>query len=89
MVRYKIVFSGYVQGVGFRWRLKHTADMYGVTGSVENLPDMTVLAQMQGTEDEIEKVISLVGQSPYIEIYSTDKKKIPVIPDEYGFEIIR
>ena len=29
ITRKHIIFYGYVQGVGFRWRAKHTADLHG------------------------------------------------------------
>ena len=34
--REHILFTGYVQGVGFRYRLSHLAQHYGVTGWVRN-----------------------------------------------------
>lgn len=34
--REHICFTGYVQGVGFRYRLSHLAQYYGVTGWVRN-----------------------------------------------------
>ncbi len=36
------VVRGRVQGVGFRWWTRQTADTLGVVGTVENLPDGTV-----------------------------------------------
>ena len=36
MIRKHIIFSGCVQGVGFRWRARKAAEMYGVTGWVRN-----------------------------------------------------
>lgn len=89
MVRYKIIFSGYVQGVGFRWRVKHCADMYGVTGYVKNLPDTSVLCEMQGEEEEIQKAVETSQMSGFAEVTSIEKKKIPIIEREYGFEILR
>lgn len=34
----KILVSGQVQGVGFRWSAKQLAQQLGVTGTVQNLP---------------------------------------------------
>lgn len=34
----KILVSGQVQGVGFRWSAKQLAQRLGVTGTVQNLP---------------------------------------------------
>ena len=32
IVRKHIIFHGYVQGVGFRYRARHAAELYGCTG---------------------------------------------------------
>ena len=36
IIRKHIIFSGHVQGVGFRWRAAKAAEMYGCTGWVRN-----------------------------------------------------
>ena len=36
MIRRRIVFYGWVQGVGFRYRARHAASLYGSTGWVRN-----------------------------------------------------
>ena len=36
MIRKRIVFYGWVQGVGFRYRALHAADLIGATGWVRN-----------------------------------------------------
>ena len=46
--REHICFTGYVQGVGFRYRLSHLAQYYGVTGWVRNEYDGSVSAELQG-----------------------------------------
>jgi acylphosphatase len=45
-----IVFSGRVQGVGFRFTALNVANRYGLTGYVRNVPDgdVEMLAQGQG-----------------------------------------
>jgi acylphosphatase len=44
----KIVFSGRVQGVGFRYIARQTAWRYDLTGWVKNRPDGRVEALLQG-----------------------------------------
>ena len=36
MLRKHITFYGWVQGVGFRYRARHAAQLYGCTGWVRN-----------------------------------------------------
>ena len=48
-VRFYLLFSGRVQGVGFRWTNQGTAQELGLTGWVRNLPDGTVAMELQGT----------------------------------------
>ena len=41
-IRKHIIFHGFVQGVGFRYRMYYTARANGVSGWVRNLYDGTV-----------------------------------------------
>ena len=59
MLRQHIVFRGWVQGVGFRYRARHAAELYGVTGWVMNEPDGSVSMEIQGTQEQIDNVIIL------------------------------
>ena len=42
MIRKHIVFTGQVQGVGFRWRARQAANLYGCTGWCRNERDGSV-----------------------------------------------
>ncbi|MBR6351839.1 MAG: acylphosphatase, partial [Firmicutes bacterium] len=42
IIRRHIVFYGWVQGVGFRWRARNAAQAVGVTGWVRNEYDGSV-----------------------------------------------
>ncbi|SHI49276.1 acylphosphatase [Pseudobutyrivibrio xylanivorans] len=48
-----MVFSGRVQGVGFRYKANYIADQYRLTGFVRNEFDGAVTVEVQGTEEEI------------------------------------
>ena len=50
MIRKRIVFHGWVQGVGFRYRARHAAEHLGATGWVRNESDGSVTMEIQGTE---------------------------------------
>ena len=48
MKRYLIIYSGIVQGVGFRWSIKNLANKYNLSGYVKNLSNGNVEVQIQG-----------------------------------------
>ena len=83
--RKHITFTGYVQGVGFRWRARQAANLYGCTGWVRNEWDGSVTMEIQGSEKEIDLVLRAINAGRYIEIDNMDVKTIAVDPDERGF----
>ena len=87
IIRKKIVFYGWVQRVGFRYRAYHAANAVGVTGWVRNNYDDTVTMEIQGTESQIDQVILAIERGTYIKIENMDSKTIPLKPDERSFSI--
>ena len=85
ILRRHLIFSGDVQGVGFRWRARHAAGAVGATGWVQNNPDGTVTMELQGSEEQIDQVLQTLDQGRYIRITEIRVKKLPVLPDELGF----
>ena len=85
MIRKHIVFYGWVQGVGFRYRARHAADLYGCTGWVRNEYDGSVSLEIQGEEENIDKVILAIEAGRYVRIENMDSRTIPVEEVEYGF----
>ena len=57
IVRKRMQFYGWVQGVGFRRRARMAAETLGCTGWVSNEFDGSVLMELQGTEEQIDQVI--------------------------------
>ena len=57
MQRRTHLFSGHVQGVGFRYTAQHVAAGYEVTGYVRNLSDGRVELVMEGPDAEMDAVI--------------------------------
>ena len=52
----RLVISGFVQGVGFRYFAQNAAVREGVTGWVQNLPDGRVEAYVEGEDASVERV---------------------------------
>lgn len=75
------------RGVGFRYRAEHAANMLGVTGWVRNEPDGSVLLEVQGTDEQIDKVLAMVNQGTYVNIDRITANQIPIEEREYGFYI--
>lgn len=86
-IRQRIVFSGRVQGVGFRYRAKYAADGCGVTGWVHNEWDGTVSMEAQGTIEQINQMLKTINQSSYIVIDDLTRKEIALEEHEHGFHI--
>ena len=85
MVRRHIVFRGWVQGVGFRYRARHAASLFGCTGWVRNEWDGSVSMEIQGTEGNIGSVILAIERGTFVRIENMDVKDIPLVEDEYSF----
>lgn len=84
MIRKHIAFYGWVQGVGFRYRARHAASLYGCTGWVRNEWDGSVTMEIQGNPEDIDRVIQAIQAGRYIEIDRMDEREIP-LEDERGF----
>ena len=87
IVRKYIRFYGQVQAVGFRWRARQAAELYGVTGWVHNEYDDSVSMEIQGTEKQIKDVIKSLERGTFVRIHNMKTKDISVIPDETGFSV--
>ena len=86
-VREEFSFYGRVQGVGFRYKLRHLAESYGVTGWVRNEYNGSVSAQMQGQPLAFEMILKRLYEDRYIELEDIRRKKLPLKQDEHGFYI--
>ena len=85
MIRKHIIFYGLVQGVGFRWRARNAANLYGCTGWVRNDWDGTVTMEIQGTPGQIDMVLQAINAGRFIEIDRMDVKTITVDLEERIF----
>lgn len=85
MIRKHITFHGRVQGVGFRYRARQAAGLYGCTGWARNEWDGTVTMEIQGEETAIDQVIQSIGAGRYVQIQSMDSRTMPLEENERGF----
>ncbi|MCD8105978.1 MAG: acylphosphatase [Lachnospiraceae bacterium] len=86
-IREKIRFHGRVQGVGFRYKARWSANALGLTGWVKNEWDGSVSVEVQGYEESIHRMLEQLNADPYIRIEWMNTDKIPVVEDESGFRV--
>jgi acylphosphatase len=72
MISLQVFYEGHVQGVGFRYTVRHIAKGFDVTGWVRNLPDGRVELQLTGDEGEVRAFLDQVAQS---ELHSLIREK--------------
>lgn len=91
MVAKRVIFSGRVQGVGFRYTTKEIVTGFDVVGSVRNLPDGTVELKIMGEADEVEDYLAeITKESPVAHfIKETQVEEIPLLENAGGFRITR
>lgn len=85
MVRRHIVFSGRVQGVGFRFTACALARPLGLTGWVKNRYDGDVEMEVQGDAEAIGRLISGLSRGRFIQIDGIDEREIPLDKGEREF----
>ena len=61
--RLHIIYSGRVQGVGFRFNARMTARGFDVMGTVKNLPDGRVELVAEGDRAELEAFAQAIRES--------------------------
>src|SRR3954454_19044413 len=88
MISLQVFYEGHVQGVGFRFTVRHIAKGFDITGWIRNLPDGRVELQVAGDEEEVRAFVDQVAQS---ELHSLIRKqtqnKLNEPVSARGFEI--
>lgn len=89
MERYRILFRGQVQSVGFRSYCKYIAISYKLTGYAKNLPDFEyVEVELQGEPSNITKAVAKINKgNMFIKIIDYQMKRISIKENEKTFEI--
>jgi acylphosphatase len=87
--RVRVLVSGDVQGVGFRWFCREQAMGRGVAGSVRNLPDGRVEAVFEGETEAVDGIVAWCREGPnWARVSAVEARdEEPVL--ETGFRIER
>lgn len=86
-IRKEFRFEGNVQNIGFRFEVQSHAKPLGITGYAKNNEDGSVTAQLQGSLENINKVILSLQNIERIQIDSITEKDIPLDYYEKDFYI--
>lgn len=87
-IRKEFHFEGNVQNIGFRFEVQSHAKPLGITGYAKNNDDGSVTAQLQGSLEDINRVILSLQNIDRIQINSITEKEIPLDYYENDFSII-
>jgi len=84
----KVLVSGRVQGVFYRAFTRQNAEQLGLSGWVKNLEDGRVEAEIEGSRQAIERMLTKMGRGPpgaRVDDIETEEIKER---GEKGFEIL-
>jgi acylphosphatase len=85
----RVLYEGYVQGVGFRWITKRIAQGYDVNGWVRNLPDGRVELQVSGEDEEVAAFLRAIRESTLGGHIAAERTAEIEIPSPFkGFRIV-
>ncbi|MGO8838632.1 MAG: acylphosphatase [Limisphaerales bacterium] len=88
--RMQIVYSGQVQGVGFRYTAKTVAAGFEVVGTVRNLPDGRVELMAEGDRGELEAFRDAIRGAGLAGFVRDERVTWSEAKNEFhGFEIVR
>jgi len=86
----RVLYSGHVQGVGFRYTVKSVAAGFDVTGTVRNLPGGGVELIAEGARAELEAFRQAIRQSGLDHFVEHEDVSWAEPRSEFrGFEIVR
>lgn len=85
--RKEVVFTGRVQGVGFRYTTRSIARGYEVTGFVQNMPDGSVYLVAEGSPAEVKSFVSALKARMRSYIRDAQEASAPASGNFESFEI--
>jgi acylphosphatase len=83
----RVLYSGRVQGVGFRYTAQRIAQQHAVTGYVKNLRDGRVELVVEGTGGEIERLLTEIAAAMEGNIESTEAQAVSATGQFRAFEL--
>lgn len=87
-MRWRVLVSGRVQGVGFRASCARQAQLRGLSGWVRNLPDGRVEAELQGRREAVAAVADWCRQGPALaRVQHVDIAELPALDANDGFRV--
>jgi len=82
-----VLFTGTVQGVGFRYTVRRVSDGFAVTGYVRNLPNGQVEVLAEGDGDEIDAFIAAIEDRMGYYIRGATQRTSPATDEFDSFDI--
>jgi acylphosphatase len=83
-----VLYSGRVQGVGFRYTTRQVAQQYAVTGWVRNLPDRRVQLVVEGMPAELDRFLAAIADALADYIHDARASIEPATGEFASFEIV-
>jgi len=85
----QIIYSGHVQGVGFRYTVRSVASGFEVTGTIRNLPAGAVELVAEGAKDELAAFRQAIRESGMDHFIRDEAVSWAEAKNEFrGFEIV-
>ena len=83
----RMIFSGHVQGVGFRYTVRSLARRHPVAGYVRNLPDGSVELVVRGKLPDIDALLADVQERFRNNTHQCERTAVAAPESLNGFEI--
>lgn len=85
--RRQVIYSGHVQGVGFRFTTHSISQGHDVAGYVKNLPDGSVEVLVEGSEKQIDAFLAEVETRLSSNIHQVKCDRRPATDEFANFDI--
>lgn len=86
-IRRRVLYTGRVQGVGFRYTVRSVASRFAVSGFVRNLPDGRVELVAEGTPAAVDGLQEAVAEAMAGHIADTSRSDAPATGEFSSFSI--